>query len=89
VAAEALRQQLEARGSSRSHLETVESHLRVHLCPLFGDKPIDRITEADVTRLLVRLRRLGRKPKTVRNVFSTLHSVFELGIRRRWVAANP
>ena len=89
VAGRALRDHLEGKGSSRSHLETVESHLRVHLNPFFGDTAIDRIGEPDVTRLLVRLRRLGRKPKTIRNIFSTLHSVFELAIRRRWVATNP
>jgi hypothetical protein len=85
----ALLAQLEARGSSRSHRETVESHIRVHLVPYFEDKSLDRISEEDVTRLLVRLRRLGRAPKTIRNIASTLHSLFELAVRRRWVAANP
>jgi hypothetical protein len=79
---------LEAKGRARSHVQTVESHLRVHLEPYFKEKPLDRVTEADVTRLLVRLRRRGLKPKTARNVLSTLHSIFELGLRRRWVGAN-
>ena len=26
---------------------------------------------------------------TIRNIASTLHSVFELAIRRRWVTFNP
>lgn len=81
--------QLEARGSSRSHRETVESHLRVHLEPFFKDRSLDRITDDDVTRLLVRLRRLGRAPKTIRNIAGTLHSLFELAVRRGWVVANP
>ena len=67
----------------------MESHLRVHLVPFFKEKALDRIAEADVTRLLVRLNRLGRAPKTIRNITSTLHSVFELAIRRRWVSLNP
>jgi integrase len=85
----ALLTQLEARGASKSHRETVESHLRVHLVPFFKEKSLDRIAEEDVTGLLVRLRRLGRAPKTIRNVASTLHSLFELAVRRHWAAANP
>ena len=89
TAGRALLERLEARGSAKSHIESVESHLRVHLVPFFGDKPLDRIDEDDVTRFAARLRRSGRAPKTVRNVASTLHSVFELARRRRWVASNP
>ena len=33
--------------------------------------------------------RNGKSPKTIRNVLSTLHSIFGLAIRRRWVASNP
>jgi integrase len=89
VAGEALLARLEARACAKSHIETVESHLRVHLVPFFGNRPLDRIDEDDVTRLVVRLRRSGRAPKTVRNILSTLHSVFELARRRRWIATNP
>jgi hypothetical protein len=42
-----------------------------------------------VTRLLARLLRSGRAPKTARNILGTLDSVFELAVRRRWVDANP
>ena len=80
---------LEAKGCSKSHRETVESHLRVHLVPFFKGRSLDRITEDDVTRLVVLLRRLGRAPKTVRNVASTLNSPFELAVRRGWVGVNP
>jgi integrase len=89
LAGSALLEQLEAKGRSKSHVQTVESHLRVHLEPFFKDKSIDRITEADVTKLLARLRRSGRTPKTARNVLSTLHSVFDVAVRRRWASANP
>ena len=89
TAGEALLAHLEAKGCSRSHLQTVESHLRVHLVPFFKDRSLGRVHEAHVTRLLVHLRRIGRKPKTIRNVVSTLHSLFELALRRRWVTSNP
>jgi integrase len=85
----ALLAQLDVRGSSKSHRESVESHLRVHLVPYLKDRSLDHIAEDDVTRMLVRLRRLGRAPKTIRNVASTLHLLFELAVRRGWVGANP
>jgi integrase len=88
VAGKAFVAQLEPRGRAKSHIETAESHLRVHLVRFFGDRPIDGISAADVTRLLIELRRSGRAPKTIRNSFSTLHSIFELAVRRRWVAAK-
>lgn len=89
VLGRALLGQLEAKGCSKSHIETVESHLRIHLVPFFGDRPVDRIGEEHVTRLLVRLRRSGRSPKTARNIFSTLHSLFEIAVRRHWAGSNP
>jgi integrase len=83
VLGETLLAQLQTRGRAKSHVETVESHLRVHIVPSFGSRPVDRIEEADVTRFLARLRRSGLAPKTVRNVASTLHSLFGLAMRRR------
>jgi integrase len=88
-AAERLLDGLAAKGRSRSHIETVESHVRVHGVPYFGGRPIDRINEDDVTRLMAKLARDGRAPKTVRNIVSTLHSIFDLALRRRWVSSNP
>jgi hypothetical protein len=84
TAGQALLEHLEAKGRARSHIESVEVHLRVHLVPFFGNRPIDRIDDAQVSRLLVRLRRSGRAPKTIRNIVSTLHPAFELARRRRW-----
>jgi hypothetical protein len=49
----------------------------------FLEHLLDRIGPDDVTRLLARLRRGGRKPKTVRNIFSTLYSALDLAVRRR------
>jgi integrase len=80
---------LAAEGRSRSHLETVESHIRVHLLPQFGTRPIDRLDEDDVTRFIPRLQRDGKAPKTIKNVLGTLHSIFDLAIRRRWISVNP
>ena len=88
VAAELLAH-LEARGRSRSHIETVESHFRVHLLPFFGGKALTRIAAGDVERLLARVRGQGRAPKTLKNLLSTLHSTLDLAVRRRYIEENP
>ncbi len=80
---------LVAKGRSRSHVETVESHIRIHLVPRLGARPIDRVSEDDVTRFIAALRHEGKAPKTIRNVLSTLHSIFDLAVRRRWISVNP
>jgi integrase len=81
---------LAGKGRKRSHVETFESHLRVHLAPFFGQTPIDRIEPADVERLMARLNmKLKRKPKTIRNIVGSLHSIFDYALRKGWVAENP
>jgi integrase len=87
-AAQALLERLEALGRSKSHRETVESHVRVHIVPAFGAVAIDRLEEEHVTRLAVKLRRDGKAPKTIRNVLSTVHSICDLAVRRRWCVRN-
>jgi integrase len=88
-AGSALLEHLEVQGRSRSHRETAESHLRVHISPAIGRVPVDRLDDERITRLAADMRRAGKAPKTIRNVLSTLHSVCELAVRRRWCAANP
>ena len=80
---------LAAKGRSRSHLETAESHVRIHLLPFFGARPIDRVDEDQITRFIAVLRKGGKAPKTIKNVLSTLHSIFDLAIRKRWLSVNP
>jgi hypothetical protein len=43
---------LTAKGRPRSHVETVESHVRVHLLPYFGSRPIDRLDYEQITRFV-------------------------------------
>ena len=85
----ALLEHLEAIGRAKSHRETVESHLRVHIVPAIGRVAVDRLEEEHITRMVAGLRRAGKAPKTIRNILSTLHSVYDLAIRRRWCASNP
>jgi integrase len=88
-AGRALLDHLEVLGRSKSHRETVESHLRVNIVPAIGCVPIDRLDEERITRMAATLRRNGKAPKTIRNILSTLHSLCDLAVRRRWRTTNP
>jgi integrase len=84
-----LEARLESLGRKRSTIETVESHVRVHIAPWFGDLGVDELNEGNVAAFVAVLGRKGCSPKTVRNVMGTLHSLFELARRRKLVRANP
>jgi len=73
----------------KSTLMDYESHLRVHLVPFFGAKPLHRIEPRDVEEFIAAERRNGRAPKSVLNYLGLLHSIFEFGQRRGWTATNP
>jgi integrase len=88
-AADSLRRQLALEGSRKSYLEGCESMQRVHLAPRLGKRPLGQITTADVEALAAAMLELGRAPKTVRNVLTFLHSVFEHAIARGWARENP
>jgi len=62
---------------------------RVHISPPVGDKAIDRVTVADVETVAAAMLDAGLAPKTVRNVLTFLHSVFEHAIDRGWASQNP
>jgi integrase len=87
----ALVTRLENRGKSKGHWQAVESHVRVHLATYkpFESKTLDAITRRDVDTFISALTRKGLAPKTIRNIASSLHSIFELGRREKWNAENP
>jgi len=62
---------------------------RVHVSPRLGDKPVDRVTVGDVETVAAAMLDAGLAPKTVRNVVTFLHSVFEHAIDRGWASQNP
>lgn len=84
-----LLERLANRGRSRSTLEAVESHVRVHLDPCFGDTPVDSIGRANIERFIAHERRAGLAPKSIRNYLGTLHSIFDLAIRQELIGHNP
>jgi integrase len=87
-AGEEFSHRLELRGRRKSHRLTVASDLRNHIGPFFAGKTLDRIRPADIERY-VEAKRKALAIKTIRNHVNTMHSVFELGLRKGWCQINP
>lgn len=67
-----------------------ETRLRMHVLPRLGCKRLDNITRRDVLDLVESLRSGGRlAPKTVRNVFGTLRTLFRDALIEELVAVDP
>ena len=81
-------QRLELKGRRKSHRLTVVSDLRNHITPFFAGKTIDRIRPADIERYIAAKRRT-LAVKTIRNHINTMHSIFDLGLRKGWCQTNP
>jgi integrase len=79
---------LELRGRKKSHRLTVAADLRNHIGPFFEGKLLAKITPQDIERYVL-VKRKTLAIKTVRNHLNTMHSVFELGLRRKWCQTNP
>jgi integrase len=62
---------------------------RIHISPVLGTMPVADIGPADVEAVAQRMLSQGLSPKTVRNVLTYVHSVFEYAIERGLVSANP
>lgn len=71
---------------------------RNHFAPFFGERPIQRIDPALIERFVKHLRstngkgRRGGKPlspKTVENYLTTLGTLFNFAVKKRWIAASP
>lgn len=88
-ATDSLRRRLAVEGARRSYLQNCESMQRVHISPRLGDKPVDRVTVGDIETVAAAMLDAGLAPKTVRNVVTFLHSVFEHAIDRGWAWQNP
>jgi integrase len=78
------------RGRKTSSIRGVESAVRVHFAPFFGDRAAATITEQDVEDFVRLLRGRGLEPKTIRNHLGVLGALFNFGIRKRLgVHRNP
>jgi integrase len=70
-------------------LNAKESHLRVHLLPRFGKRPLDEIDDLMIEDLKIDLGKLGRSPKTINNVLTTLCNILKNARGRKLIAAVP
>jgi integrase len=86
---DSLRQKLRLSGARPSYLEGCESMQRVHISPQFGNSPISDVTTAQIETLAGAMLKRGLAPKTVRNVMTFLHSVFEHAVDRDAISENP
>jgi len=87
-AGEELRRRLELKGRKKSHCMTVASDLRNHIVPFFALRTLDRIEPDDIERY-VAVKRRTLAIKTIRNHVGTMHSIFEVGLRKGWCQRNP
>src|SRR5947209_14015021 len=81
-------QRLELKGRRKSHRLTVASDLGNHIAPFFAGKTLDRIRPEDIERY-VGAKRKTLAVKTIRNHVNTMHSIFDLGLRKGWCQVNP
>jgi site-specific recombinase XerD len=72
-----------------STIQDYRGHLRRHLVPFFGERPIDKIDPAHVARYLKRKREEGLPSKTVQNHLNFLHGIFSFAIKWGWAQSNP
>jgi len=87
-AGEELCRRLELKGRKKSHRLTVASDLRNHIAPFFAGRTLDHITSEDIERYVTAKRRT-LAIKTIRNHIGTMHSAFEVGLRKGWCQVNP
>ncbi len=82
---------LAKQGRKLSTRTAVESALRVHLVPFFGERPIGSVKEADVCDLMAVMESKGVGPKSIRNYIGTLSALYRFAMhpRRRWASMNP
>lgn len=68
--------------------QLAESHLRTHLLPALGDRPLARITRTDVQGLVSQLGRT-LAPTTVEAIYRRLVSILEAAVLDRVIATSP
>ncbi len=82
-------EQGQADGNRVSDVGKKEASLELHILPALGDVPIEEIRPQQLERIKVRMRSLGRKPATIRQVMAPLHACFESAVRCQLLERNP
>ena len=73
------------RGSTRV---SIEQHLRLHIYPMIGDRPLSSVRPSDV-QALVRTLSERLAPSTVEVVYGRVAAVFGAAVRDRFIAFTP
>jgi integrase len=66
-----------------------EIHLRVHLVPVLGSVPLDKVRGEVVSRLLAALRRKGLGEKSVKNIQATLRRILASAVEWGYLDSIP
>lgn len=69
--------------------ELALSHLRVHILPAFGHRPLESITRTDVQGFVAHLSRTGLAPSTVDTIYRRLVSILESAVYDRLLVRSP
>jgi integrase len=77
----------EAERQKPSSIAAKRTTLEAHLIPLFGDKKLDEISDADVQQLKVQLK--SRAPKTVNNQLTTLSMILKKAVEWKVIDRVP
>jgi integrase len=88
-AGDSLRRKLAMEGARKSYLGGCESMLRVHIVPGLQNAPVRTVDRQSIEALGEKMLEAGKSPKTVRNVLTFAHSVFEHAVDEGWCAENP
>jgi integrase len=80
---------LEALGRKSSTVSEYRGFVRVHLAPYFENKPLRKITPADIEAFMAHKIREGKAVKSVLNYVGLLHGIFEFAVKQGWVDSNP
>lgn len=67
---------------------TYRSAIDHNLAPLH-DKPVGRITYADIQAIVTDMTAAGRRPSTVRNVLMVARLILDEAVRRKMIRTNP
>ena len=73
----------------RTTISDYRGHLRVHLVPYFGSRPLDKIDRAQVEAFMLNRLHSGLSSKTVQNILNFLHGIFAFSVKREWAPGNP
>jgi integrase len=71
-------------------IRSYESHLRKHILPAFGDRPLRDIKTVDIDSLYHSLQQHHQvTPSTVRHIHAVIRRAFRQAVIWDWIATNP